>query len=187
VGITLGLSAAILLLISGLVLASQPGSRSIGLLILFASDICILLAVMYACILNNLFLLLVILILTTCSTPLLVERISRYAKRFLKSSSELENLKHELDLLLLQHSQRLAKAIEYERMSLKREIHDGLMQELSALSLQISVMIMHKSEDGALQLNASDVTKLEAALRRAVAEARHVMNDPYTQQPVVEK
>jgi signal transduction histidine kinase len=190
VGITLGLSAAILLLISGLVLASQPGSRSIGLLILFASDVCILLAVMYACILNNLFLLLVILILTTCTTPILVERISRYAKRFLKSSSELEDLKNELDMLLLQHSQhsqRLANAIEYERMSLKREIHDGLMQDLSALSLQISVLIMHKSEEGALQLNASDVAKLETALRRAVAEARHVMNDLYTQQPVVEK
>ena len=187
VGITLGLSAAILLLISGLVLASQPGSRSIGLLILVAGDVCILLAVMYACLLYNLFLLLVILILTTCTTPILVERISRYAKRFLKSSSELENLKNELDMLLLQHSQRLAKAIEYERMSLKREIHDGLMQDLSALSLQISVMIMHKSADGALQLNATDVAKLETALRRAIAEARHVMNDLYTQQSVVEK
>jgi signal transduction histidine kinase len=187
VGITLGLSAAILLLVSGLVLASRLGSRSIGLLILGASDICILLAVMYACILNNLFLLLVILILTACTTPILVERISRYAKRFLKSSSELENMKHELDMLLLQHTQLLTKAIERERMSMKREIHDGLMQELSALSLQISVMIMHKSVDGALQLNATDVVKLETALRRAVAEARNVMTDLHTQQPVLEK
>jgi signal transduction histidine kinase len=177
VGITLGLSAAILLLVSGLVLASRLGSRLVGLLILFSSDICILLAVMYVCILNNIFLLLVILILTSCTTPLLVERISRYAKRFLKSSSELENMKHELNMLLLQHTQHLAKAIERERMSMKREIHDGLMQELSALSLQISVMIMRKSTDGALQLNAADVAKLETALRRAVAEARNVMTD----------
>ena len=88
VGITLGLSAAILLLVSGLVLASRQGSRSNGLLILGASDICILLAVMYACILNNVFLLLVIFILTSCTTPIFVERISRYAKRFLKSSYE---------------------------------------------------------------------------------------------------
>jgi signal transduction histidine kinase len=171
------MSAAILLLVSGLVLASRLGSRSIGLLILFSSDICILLAVLYACILNNLFLLLVILILTSCTTPILVERISRYTKRFLKSSSELENLKHELDVLLLQNTQYLAKAIERERMSLKREIHDGLMQELSALSLQISVMIMRNSTDGALQLNATDVARLETALRRAVAEARNVMTD----------
>jgi signal transduction histidine kinase len=187
VGITLGMSAAILLLVSGLVLASRQGSRSNGLLILFSSDICILLAVMYACILNNLFLLLVILILTSCTTPIFVERISRYAKRSLKSSSELENLKHELDMLLLQHTQHLAKAIERERMSLKREIHDGLMQELSALSLQMSVMIMRKSTDGALQLNATDVVKLETALHRAVAEARNVMTVLQTQQPVIEK
>ena len=177
VGITLGLSAAILLLVSGLVLASRQGSRSNGLLILGASDICILLAVMYACILNNVFLLLVLLIFISCTTPIFIERISRYAKRSLKSSSELESLKHELDVLLLQHTQHLAEAIECERMSLKRDIHDGLMQELSALSLQISVMIMRNSTDGALQLNATDVSKLETALRRAVAEARNVMTD----------
>jgi signal transduction histidine kinase len=187
VGITLGLSATVLLLVSGLVLASRPRSRSIGLIILGASDVCILLAVMYACILNNLFLLLAILIFTSCTTPILVERISRYAKRFLESSSELASAKHELDRLLHQYTQQLAKAIERDRLSLKREIHDGLMQELSSLSLQISVMIMRNSADGVLQLNATDVARLETALRRAVAEARNVMTDLHTRQPVLEK
>lgn len=177
VGITLGMGAAILLLVSGLVLASRQGSRSTGLLILGASDVCTLLAVLYACILNNLFLLLVTIILTSCTTPILVERISRYAKRFLKSSNELETMKHETDLLLLQLTQNLVQAIDQEHMSLKREIHDGLMQELSALSLQMSMLIMHKSEDGALQLDATEVVKLETALRRAVAEGRNVMTD----------
>jgi signal transduction histidine kinase len=187
VGITLGLSATVLLLVSGLVLASRPRSRSIGLIILGASDVCILLAVMYACILNNLFLLLAILIFTSCTTPILVERISRYAKRFLESSRELASAKYELDRLLHQYTQQLAKAIERDRLSLKREIHDGLMQELSSLSLQISVMIMRNSADGVLQLNATDVAKLETALRRAVAEARNVMTDLHTRQPVLEK
>lgn len=187
VGIILGLSAAILLLVSGLVLASRPRPRSTGFIILGASDICILFAVMYACILNNLFLLLFILIFTACTTPILVERISRYAKRFLESSRELESTKHELDILLIQYTQQLTKAIERERLSLKREIHDGLMQELSSLSLQISVMIMRNSADGVLQLNATDVAKLETALRRAVAEARNVMTDLHTRQPVLEK
>ena len=187
VGITLGLSATVLLLVSGLVLASRPRSRSIGLIILGASDVCILLAVMYACILNNLFLLLAILIFTSCTTPILVERISRYAKRFLESSRELASAKYELDILLHQYTQQLAKAIERDRLSLKREIHDGLMQELSSLSLQISVMIMRNSADGVLQLNATDVAKMETALRRAVDEARNVMTDLHTRQPVLEK
>ena len=186
VGITLGLSAAILLLVSGLVLASRPRPRSIGFIILIASDICILLALMSACILNYLFLLLVILIFTSCTTPILVERISRYAKRFLESNRELASTKHELNILL-QNTQQLTKAIEGERLLLKREIHDGLMQELSTLSLQISVMIMRKSENGVLQLNATDVATLETALHRAVAEARNVMSDIPTRKPVLEK
>lgn len=186
-GIILGLGAATLLLVLGLVLASKRRPRSIGLVILVASDICVLLAVIYAFILNNLFLLLVVLVFISCTTPLLVERISRYAKRLLQSKHEIASLKHEQDILLLQATQQLAKAIEDERQSLKREIHDGLMQELSALLLQVSVMIMRNSEGGVLQLNADDVAKLETALRRAVAESRNLMSVLNAPEAVLEK
>lgn len=186
-GIILGLGAATLLLVLGLVLASKHRPRSIGLVILVASDICVLLAVIYASILNNLFLLLIVLVFISCTTPLLVERISRYAQRLLQSKHELASLKHERDILLLQATQQLAKAIEDERQSLKREIHDGLMQELSTLLLQVSVMIMRNSEGGVLQLNADDVAKLETALRRAVAESRNLMSVLNVPQAILEK
>jgi len=186
-GIILGLCAAALLLVLGLVLASKRRPRSIGLVILVASDICLLLAVIYSSILDKLFILLVVLVFVSCTTPLLVERISRYANRFLQSDGELASLKYERDILLLRFSQQLARAIEDERQSLKREIHDGLMQELSALLLQVSVMIMRNSEDGVLQLNAADVAKLEAALRRAVVETRSLMSVLQAPELVLEK
>jgi signal transduction histidine kinase len=132
-------------------------------------------------------LLLVVLVFISCTTSLLVERISRYAKRFLQSNGELASMKYERDILLLQFSQQLARAIEDERQSLKREIHDGLMQELSALLLQVSVMIMRNSEDSVLQLNAADVAKLEAALRRAVVETRSLMSILHAPELVLEK
>ncbi len=61
------------------------------------------------------------------------------------------------------------------------------MQELSALLLQVSVMIMRNSEDGVLQLNAADVAKLEAALRRAVVETRGLMSVLHAPELVLEK
>ena len=186
-GIILGLCAATLLLVLGLVLASKRRPRFMGLVILVASDICLLLAVIYASILNQLVILLVVLVFISCTTPLLVERISRYAKRFLQSKGELASMKYERDILLLQFTQQLARAIEDERQSLKREIHDGLMQELSALLLQVSIMIMRNSENGVLQLNAPDVAKLEAALRRAVVETRSLMSVLRAPEAVLEK
>lgn len=187
IGIILGMSISILLLISGLVLASRAKPRSIGLALLGASDVCVLLAVLYASILDNLNVLLIVLVFISCTTPLLIERISRYAQRFLQSNHELANLKNERDILLLQFSQQLARTIERERQSLKREIHDGLMQELSALLLEVSVMIMRNSSDGVLQLSAVEVARLEEALRRAVAEARKMMYDLQPSQFVLEK
>ena len=186
-GIIPGLCAATLLLVLGLVLASKRRPRYLGLVILVASDICLLLAVIYASILDKLFILLVVLVFVSCTTPLLVERISRYAKRFLQSKGELASLKYERDILLLCFSQRLARAIEHERQSLKREIHDGLMQELSALLLQVSVMIMRNSEEGVLKLDATDVARLEAALRRAVVETRSLMSVLHATELVLEK
>jgi signal transduction histidine kinase len=186
-GIILGMSISTLLLISGLVLASKPRPRSIGLAWLGASDVCLLLAVLYAFILNNLFVLLFVLVFISCTTTLLIERISRYAQRFLQSNHELAHLKNERNMLLLRFSQELARTIERERQSLKREIHDGLMQELSALLLEVSVMIMRNSADGVLQLPAAEVARLEEALRRAVAEARKMMYELQPSQLVLEK
>jgi len=189
IGIILGMSISTLLLISGLMLASKRGSNSIHLAMLGASDFCVLLAVLYSSILNNLFMLLIVLVFISFTTPLLIERISRYAQGFLQSKFELASLKDERDFLLLRFYQELANAIESEHLSLKREIHDGLMQDLSALSLQVSMMIMRNSADGALKMNASEVARLEATLRRAVAEARKVMYNlhEYETQSILEK
>src|SRR5258708_38241993 len=77
-GIILGLCAGALLLVLGLVLASKRRPRSIGLMILVASDICILLAVIYASILDKIFILLVFLLFFFCTTPLMGEPIKRY-------------------------------------------------------------------------------------------------------------
>jgi signal transduction histidine kinase len=187
IGIILGVSISILLLITGLVLASRARPRSLGLVLLGASDVCIVLAVLYASILDKPIVLLIVLVFISCTTPLLIERISRYAQRFLRSNYELANLKNERDFLLFQFSQQLVRAIERERQSLKREIHDGLMQELSALMLEVSVMIMRNSTDGILQLSALEVARLEEALRRTVAEARKMMYDLQPSQLVLEK
>ncbi len=171
----LGISTFTLLLITGLVMASGYRSRLLGLALIGASDVCVVSAILYAVLMSNLALLFILLVFISCTTLFLIERISRYSRRFLQSSSELENMKNTADMLLLQLTQNLTQALERERMSLKREIHDGLMQELCALSLQISMMIRRKSEDGAIRLDATDVVKLETALRRAVTEAQNVM------------
>ena len=179
------ISAGILLLILGLKLASKLlFSRSVGMAILFTTDIFMLLTVMYACISNNSLLLLVIVALVTSATPLFVERISRFAKSFKYSRYQLAQAQQERDALLLQYTQDLSRAIERERSSLRREIHDGLMQELSGSLLEVSVIIMRNSVDGNLQLDAREIAQLEAALRRSVKEARRVMENLGASQPV---
>jgi signal transduction histidine kinase len=183
--ITFAISAGILLLILGLKLASKLFlSGSIGMTILFITDIFLLLAVMYACISNNMLLLLVIVAFVTCATPLFVERISRFAKSFKHSKHQLVQAQQERDALLLQYTQELTKAIEQERSSLRREIHDGPMQELTGSLLQVSILIMRNSVDGALLLDAPEVARLEAALRNSLTEARRVMENLSASQPV---
>ncbi len=172
-----GISIFTLLLITGLVMASEHRPRSLGLALIGASDVCVVSATLYAVLMSDLALLFILLVFISCTTLFLIERISRYSRRLLQSSSELENMKNTADMLLLQLTQNLTQALERERMSLKREIHDGLVQELCALSLQISLMIRRKSEDGAIRLDATDVVKLETALRRAVSEAHNVMGE----------
>jgi|SRR5579875_829824 signal transduction histidine kinase len=183
-GVILALSSGILLLVLGFKLAGKLiSSRSIGIALLFTTDIFMLLTIMYACVSNNIVLLLVIVALVTSVTPLFVERISRFARSFKYSRRQLAQAQQEHDALLLQHTQELAQAIEHERSLLKREIHDGLMQELSGSLLQVSIIIMLNSGEGNLQLDAVEVAKLEAALRRSVTEARRVMENLGASQP----
>ena len=177
VSIILAISAVILLLMLGLVLASRFKTRSSGIIMLVAADVCTLLAVVYACSLNSPLLLLIVLVFISCTTPFFVERISRYARGLLHSKYELLHVKRERDRLLLQYTQELTNAIQHERSSLRRELHDKLMQELSASLLQVSIIMMRNSANGALQLNAKEATDLEAALRHAVTVARNVMDD----------
>lgn len=70
---------------------------------------------------------------------------------------------------------------------IRREIHDGLIQELSGSLLQVSIIIMRNSVDGALQLDAPEVARLEAAFRNSVTEARRVMENLGASQPVYGK
>jgi len=78
-------------------------------------------------------------------------------------------------MLLLKHAEELEKAIEQERLSLKHELHDGLLQELSALLLQVSLILMRNSADERVQFKAEEAEKLKIALDRAVHEARDLI------------
>lgn len=187
-GIALAIIASILVLLLGLGLASRfRMSRTLGISMLVAIDICILLAVMYAGILQNMVLLLFITALISCTTPLLVERISRYAKRSTYNALELVQAQYERDLLLLKHSQELFGAIENERSFLKHELHDGLLQELSALQLQFGLLLMRNKNEDILYLDADEVKKLKGNVDRAISEGRKVMQDLQSSTSVLEK
>ena len=86
-GILLSVGACILHLMLGLMLASMRmrRTRMLGLMLLCVADMCVVLVVLYACILNDTFVLLLMLVVTSCTTPLFVERISRYARSFQQS------------------------------------------------------------------------------------------------------
>ncbi len=182
----LSICAFSLLLLLGFFLASKRRPRLIGIAMLCMADICVLLAVMCACILGSrsTLLLLAVLAITSCTTPLFVERISRDAKSSEQSKYELMSIQQRLDTVLIRYYQELTRAIQSERSSLSSELHDRLMQELSVVLLQISMMLMHSSADGTLQLNAEETARLEASLRRVVAEARNIMQDLKTPQPI---
>jgi signal transduction histidine kinase len=187
-GVALAIIASTLLLLLGLGLASRFRiSRFIGISILFAIDICILLAVMYAAVLQNIILLLFITALISCTTPLLVERISRYAKRSTHHVLELMQVQYERDLLVLHHSQELSGAIENERSVLKHELHDGLLQEISALQLQFSLLLLRNKQDDMLHLSADEVKKLKCNVDRTISEARKVIQDLQTSASAPEK
>ncbi len=187
-GVGLAIIASTLVLLLGLGLASKFRiSRSIGISILFAIDICILLAVMYAGVLQNITLLLFITALFSCTTPLLVERISRYAKRSTYHALELMQAQYERDLLVSQHSLELSGAIDNERSVLKHELHDGLLQELSALQLQFSLLLLRNKQDDMLYLSADEVKKLKCNVDRTISEARKVILDLQTSASAPEK
>lgn len=187
-GIGLGIVSCILLLVLGFGLADKFRlPRITGILILVITDICLLFTVLYASMFNNKLPLLIVLTVIASSTPLFVERISRYAKRFTFRTLELARAHQEHDMLLLQHAQELARAIEQERLLLKKELHDGLLQELSALLLQVSVIMMRNSASGRLQISEEEALKLKAALDRAVMEARSTIRDLQTSSTPLER
>jgi signal transduction histidine kinase len=179
--------AIVISLLLGLIFASKRKSRFIGIIMLFIADFCVILAVLCACILGSPFLLLLEFAIISCTTPLFVERISRYAKSYEQSKYELMSIQHKLDMLLRRYSQELARDIQSERLSLSRELHDGLMQELSTVLLQLSTILMRNSVDGNVQLSAAETANLEASLRRVVAEARSMMQELKTPQPILEQ
>ena len=187
-GLALAIIASILVLLLGLGLASRFRlSRYVGLSILIAIDICIILAVTYAGILQNIVLLLFITAIISCTTPLLVERISRYAKKSTYNALELIQVQHEHDLLMLQRSQEISGAIEHERSFLTHELHDGLLQELSALHLQFSLLLLRNRQDDKLYLNAEEIKTLKGDVERTMSEARKVIQDLRTPASTVEK
>ena len=175
--IILSVCASSLLLFLGLGLASKRWSRRLGVAILLISDICVLIAILCASIVSSFVLLLVVVVVISCTTPLLAERISRYAQHYERSKYQLLHIQRDLDKILQEHTKELASAIASERSTLRREIHDKLMQELSAVLLQISVALMRNSVNGNVQLSAAEAAKLEASLRRVATEARNVMQE----------
>ena len=185
-GTILSICASSLLLILGLILASRRKSRFVAMIILCIADVWVLMAVFCAGILGSFFLLLLVLIVISCTTPLFVERISRFAKSNEYSKYELMSLQRERELLLQHSSQEVAAAVDSERSFLRRELHDKLMQELNAMLLQIGLMLMD-SEDGIVQLSAFEVEQLEASMQRLVAEAQRVMRDLKTPQDHISK
>lgn len=178
-GILLSIGTCILHLVLGLTLAStrMRHPRSLGLMLLCVADSCLVLVVLYACILNNTFVLLLMLVVTSCTTPLFVERISRYARRYQQSKRELQRIQQSLDELLRQYSNQLANSIETERSSFRRKIHDGLLQDVSTAYLQVSTMLMRNAGDGKAQFSVTDFADVEASLHRVIDDARALMQD----------
>ena len=138
-------------------------------------------------ILDSLLLLLTVPVIISCTAPLIVERISRYATSYEQTKRELMSTQHKLDALLYQYSQELDRAIQSERSSLSRDLHDGLLQELNAVMLQVGLMLMRNSVEGNVQLNEEEIARLEALLSGVVAEARSVMQSLKTPQPTSER
>lgn len=187
-GILLSISTCSLYLMLGLMLASTRvrRPRSLGLVLLGMADVCVALVVLCACILDDTFILLLMLVVTSCTTPLFVERISRYARSYQQSKHELQCIQQTLDDLLYQYSQQLTNAIESERSSFRRKVHDGLMQDLSAAHLYVSILLMRNAKNGNEQFSVADFAGVEASLHRVIADARALMQDGKTPQPTLE-
>ena len=187
-GIVLSIGTCILYLLLGLTLASTRirRPRLLGLMLLCVADVCVVLVVLYACILTNTFVLLLMLVVTSCTTPLFVERISRYARSFQQSRYELQRIQQTLDELLRQYSQQLTNALESERVSFRRKVHDGLMQDVSAAYLQVNILLMRNARDGKAQFNVADFADVEASLHRVIDDARALMQDGQTPRSTLE-
>lgn len=187
-GILLSIGTCILYLMLGLMLAStrRRYPRSFGLILLGMADVCMTLVVLCACIVNDTFILLLMLVVTSCTTPLFVERISRYARSYQQSKHELQRIQQTLDELLFQYAQQLANAVEFERSSFRRKLHDGLMQDLSAAHLHVGILLMRNAKNGNAQFSVTDFADVEASLHRVITDARALMQDGKTPQPTLE-
>ena len=180
-GLALTIIAAILILLLGLGLASRFRiSRMAGISFLVVIDICTLLAILYASILQNMLLLFVIIAFNSCTTPLLVERINRYARQYYHHALELIQAQYEHNQKMLQHSQELSQAIENERSILQHELHNGLLQDLSVLQLQLGLLLKRNGQNDILYLNRDEVKKLKSDAESATNEARKLMQDLQT-------
>ena len=98
----------------------------------------------------------------------------------------MQRIQQTLDELLYQYSQQLANAIESERSSFRRKVHDGLMQDLSAAHLEVSMLLMRNARDGNEQFSVADFADVEASLHRVIDDARALMQDGKTPQPTLE-
>lgn len=90
-----------------------------------------------------------------------LERIGRHV------STSLENL------FLLRHFR--ARAIEAERSRISRDLHDGILQTL--LSVQIQLDVLRKKLPEGLDLTASGLANLEQTVRNESAELRRFVTD----------
>ncbi|HET9400310.1 MAG TPA: sensor histidine kinase [Candidatus Acidoferrales bacterium] len=90
-----------------------------------------------------------------------LERIGRHV------STSLENL------FLLRHFR--ARAIEAERSRISRDLHDGILQTL--LSVQIQLDVMRKKLPEGMDLTASGLANLEQTVRNESAELRRFVTD----------
>jgi len=90
-----------------------------------------------------------------------LERIARHV------STSLENL------FLLRHFR--ARAIEAERSRISRDLHDGILQTL--LSVQIQLDVLRKKLPEGLDLTASGLANLEKTVRNESAELRRFVTD----------
>jgi signal transduction histidine kinase len=93
-----------------------------------------------------------------------LERFERIARRI---GPGLDNL------FLLRHIR--ARAIEGERSRISRDLHDGILQTLLSVEMQLDVM--RRKLPGAVEQVAASLANLQQTVRNESAELRHMVTD----------